>query len=113
MPWISCEGNRNFSPTKMAATVSCCESGWFDFWLNKLKLGTSAWFIWVTASVYSTRVQVCHLCALELHRFSSFIKYSELSLFAQEINIWTRDTARHYVPGTYSYANVFSILSVK
>lgn len=61
--------------------------------------------------------QTMHLCVVKSHRISSFIRYSKLRHLHRKLT-----SSEHIihggiicikVPGIYSYANVFSVLSVK
>lgn len=62
-------------------------------------------------------MQTCQLCVVKSHRISSFIKYSKLRhLHRKSISFEHMIQGGIIcikVPGIYSYANVFSVLSVK
>lgn len=87
------------------------------YWMNIYK-----WVVFFEKrekSIYELRkLQICQLCMIKSHRISSFIKYSKLR------HLHRKSTSSEHiiqggficikVPGTYSYASVFSVLlSVK
>ena len=72
--------------------------------------------IWGKRNIHEIQ-QTMHLCVVKSHRISSFIRYSKLRHLHRKLTSFEHiihgGKICIKVPGIYSYANVFSVLSVK